>query len=388
MEHFKEVSTNIWYKGEWSLSETTVFTSIVSRHCSGNSPNDDGTVDVLDIGAHVGWYSLIALAHGCKVAAVEVNPYFLSLLRMSASLNDFSPSLTVVDRLVGASNTSEFALFNGKSGDLSWDSERAAVPTEHRTVTLDELGAANFASSRRVLFMKLDVEGLELQSLNTGREKLLVNLHHFMVEISIGHPHHADNRVLVSNSIATLMLLSFTNGFTLYLNSIDGLVPISPVREFPRTEADYRGYWTEYVAYTDVKCAQDATNGGYCQLDVFGCNDKFGEMPQELIRQELSIHQGTTVAAIEEERVLDGKHWPPRFTDSTKSEITFGFDKLNEAVPETAENRYISFEFAIKSTVEDVEKFTEYCRQDEVRIGDADCYAIADVLMGMVMTGQ
>lgn len=49
----------------------------------------------VDVGANVGWYSLLAANAGCEVAALEPSPRMASLLRKSVAVNGFGQQIKV-----------------------------------------------------------------------------------------------------------------------------------------------------------------------------------------------------------------------------------------------------------------------------------------------------
>ena len=50
---------------------------------------------VFDIGAHVGWYTMLAASHGCSVTAVEADPENVSMIQRSAQLNGWEDRIEV-----------------------------------------------------------------------------------------------------------------------------------------------------------------------------------------------------------------------------------------------------------------------------------------------------
>ncbi len=116
---------------------------------------------VLDLGAHVGTFSLAAAAVGCKVIAVEASPTNAGLLRAGASRNGFH-DVYVVNAVVSDGPGSVDFLADGPWGHVAWadpdGSRRDTVKVPSITVDalLAELGWDTAS------FVKIDVEGSEI----------------------------------------------------------------------------------------------------------------------------------------------------------------------------------------------------------------------------------
>ena len=52
---------------------------------------------VLDLGAHIGTFSLAAAAHGCEVVSVEASPWNVALLQASIDKNSFGKQIRVAN---------------------------------------------------------------------------------------------------------------------------------------------------------------------------------------------------------------------------------------------------------------------------------------------------
>lgn len=123
---------------------------------------------VLDLGAHIGSFALVAAAHGCRVIAVEASRRNVELLRASATLNGFD-NLTVVHAAISdQSGHLEFAS-NGPFGWVHLPTARESHTTV-RAVTVDDLVAE--INWTRVDLIKLDIEGSEVAAI-AGMAQLL-----------------------------------------------------------------------------------------------------------------------------------------------------------------------------------------------------------------------
>jgi FkbM family methyltransferase len=123
---------------------------------------------VIDVGARYGSYTLPALAAGAYVTAVDPHAQILGLLRAAAELNGFAGELTTVCA----------ALLDGKP----YPEQLAAEVGERwpagdvQFTTLDEI------ADGKVDWVKVDVEGAELQVLRGGLRTLEVHHPKLLVE--------------------------------------------------------------------------------------------------------------------------------------------------------------------------------------------------------------
>lgn len=51
---------------------------------------------MVDVGAHVGWFTLLAASYGCRVLAFEPQPHAHTFLNASIVLNGFQDRVTLV----------------------------------------------------------------------------------------------------------------------------------------------------------------------------------------------------------------------------------------------------------------------------------------------------
>lgn len=126
---------------------------------------------IVDVGAHVGTYSLPAAATGATVIAVEASPANAALLRSAARRNSFR-NLHVICAAAGSRRGSvRFTAF-GPWGHVASASEctdgQTYVEVEARA--LDDVVSAY--SPEGVAVIKIDVEGYEVEALEGLRETL------------------------------------------------------------------------------------------------------------------------------------------------------------------------------------------------------------------------
>jgi len=123
---------------------------------------------VLDLGAHLGVWTLLAAARGCTVVAVEANPDNASLLRASVAANHFE-AVHVVAAAVSDRPGRVRLLWSGPYGHVAAaDQGEDGVDVPARTVDdiLAELGIGH------VDLVKMDVEGSEVRAVG-GMANLL-----------------------------------------------------------------------------------------------------------------------------------------------------------------------------------------------------------------------
>ena len=130
---------------------------------------------VLDVGAHHGLYSLLASARvgaGGRIFAFEPSPRERRALRLNLLIN-FARNVSVQGLALGRDN-GEQNLFIVQGGQRGCNSLRppevfsATIPVRVRVVRLDEWLAKQ--KIEHVNFIKLDVEGAELDALKGGAQ--------------------------------------------------------------------------------------------------------------------------------------------------------------------------------------------------------------------------
>lgn len=116
----------------------------------------------IDIGANVGWFTLVLGGHGVQVQAFEPNKHVFPYLRSNARDLD---RVTVHEQAVGE-QVGSITFFEAASSDLSSASRRVGTPVEVEMTTVDTL--LNQTNCRPDL-VKCDVEGGELQVLRGAK---------------------------------------------------------------------------------------------------------------------------------------------------------------------------------------------------------------------------
>jgi FkbM family methyltransferase len=129
---------------------------------------------LIDIGANVGLFTLLAAQEGHPVVAVEPHPFNASLLCKSVYLNAFSDVEVYPIALSGRVGVQP--LFGGGQGaslQEGWGNIRSTYRTLTPSTTLDYLLSGRF--QKRPLLIKLDAEGSEFDILQGAEATLCRN---------------------------------------------------------------------------------------------------------------------------------------------------------------------------------------------------------------------
>lgn len=185
---------------------------------------------VLDLGAHLGSFALVAAAAGCRVVAVEACPRNAALLRASAACNGFDRLHVVHAAVSDRPGTVQFCA-NGPFGLIHVASVHSPR-IEVRAVTVDALLAE--VGWTTVDLLKMDVEGSEVAAVR-GMSGLLARPDAPpLVYESNGHTLH-----LFDQSPAALKAALEGFGYANYLIEPNQLVPVSAEDVQPSVVTDH-----------------------------------------------------------------------------------------------------------------------------------------------------
>jgi len=129
---------------------------------------------VLDLGAHVGTFSLAAAASGCRVVAVDASPKHVDLLRQSVAENDFR-RMRVVHAAMGETEGTVKFHVAGLWGMVAGPNMHASVVDGAPLVEVDAVIGDQLLEKldwKRVDFIKMDIEGSEVAAIR-GMKNLL-----------------------------------------------------------------------------------------------------------------------------------------------------------------------------------------------------------------------
>jgi len=164
----RDVGVHLLHGGSWEANYTEAFKRMIRPGCV-----------VLDVGANLGWYSLVAapiVGASGRVLAVEANPDLARLVHASLATNGFGDHARVFSVAVGETHgtvdlvTSPAMSGGGYIQRSRFDLTIEATPTVRvAVVPLDDLLADE---PRAIDVMKMDIEGSEGFAIR-GMTKLL-----------------------------------------------------------------------------------------------------------------------------------------------------------------------------------------------------------------------
>jgi len=154
------LAPHILLDGYWEKWITDVFRRLVQPG-----------MHVIDIGANVGWYSILAadlIGSSGKLTSFEANPDLSSLVYRNMMVNGFLDRATVVSKAVyNECRSLEFKIYDHHLGSSSIFATSAAAAAAAfndtiKSITVDAITLDNFFShGTRVDFIKIDAEGAE-----------------------------------------------------------------------------------------------------------------------------------------------------------------------------------------------------------------------------------
>ncbi len=142
---------------------------------------------VFDVGANVGWYSLLLdrmMAVGCEVFSFEPDPHNYSLLLENVARNHAEKVRPQPLGVADKSGTLTLHLYSNRNlGRHSMLPLHEGPTVEVDVIALDEFCAAHGLEKRPVRLLKIDVEGFELAALS-GASRLLSRCETVLMEFS------------------------------------------------------------------------------------------------------------------------------------------------------------------------------------------------------------
>lgn len=149
---------------------------IATGHILGLLKEDDV---VLEVGANIGYYALIEARICRKIFAVEPHPENFERLQKNVALNGYKNVVTQQ----GAFGATDEPIKLYCSDLSNWHSCREAPESEDSFIEVDGFTIDRFvAENEAPTFIKMDVEGFELQVLR-GAEKTLKSIRHLFLEL-------------------------------------------------------------------------------------------------------------------------------------------------------------------------------------------------------------
>jgi len=140
------------FRGQWEETETSLFCSLVKEGMT-----------VVDVGANVGYYTLLAarlVGRSGRVVAFEPSPDNFALLKRNVEANGYDNVVLVPKAVSDDSGTARLRLDRSSSGGHSLSDFRGGADTvEVETISLDEYFAGH---DDRIDLLKVDAEGAEM----------------------------------------------------------------------------------------------------------------------------------------------------------------------------------------------------------------------------------
>ena len=200
---------------------------------------------VIDVGAHLGTYSLPAASAGAQVLAVEASPANAALLGLAAKYNSFANLHVVHAAAAAQAGSVEFAGegpygHRALTGELG-NSTEGEPGLKVAAVALDD--AIQVRGWDHVDLVKLDIEGSELEAL-AGAEQLLTrdDAPLLLIEAN-GHMLHQYG--YVPGDILAALEHHGYRCHQIDSRSAGGLVPVSATDVQPECVTDYLAFKTE-----------------------------------------------------------------------------------------------------------------------------------------------
>jgi len=128
----------------------------------------------VDVGAYVGFYTVLAARHGWRVIAFEPNPINLILLKYNIALHGVGDRVAIVDKAAGdAHGYAKFSI-SASPSESSFTkylrNELKLLNVDVEVVTIDSVLKSIGVKDVEILVMKVDVEGFGLRVLRGARK--------------------------------------------------------------------------------------------------------------------------------------------------------------------------------------------------------------------------
>ena len=203
------VSSMLW-DGWYENDESQVVLHLLASACS---PDNSLFVDV---GANLGWFSMLAASRGYSVVAFEPQAHLVQLVKLSIALNEFSDRVVLHERPVGAEDGIPVTLrsaahnWGGVAVEVVQDARAAETERTLLTIALDTALAADASirgSTPSVCVLKVDVEGFE-PSVFSGARQTLQRTSYVLLEFRDNESGHKALQLLEAAGFNGIVIIS------------------------------------------------------------------------------------------------------------------------------------------------------------------------------------
>jgi len=190
------VSKSLLQYNVYEGDSTLIVNQLLNTYC------DTNTI-FIDIGANIGYYSLMAAKHNIKkVYAFEPIQTNINLLKKSIQKNNFS-NIELIEKCVGKYNKLEYMTEPTNLGGCSVTNQQTINHVE--CIKLDD-----FQFEDNILLCKIDVEGFEKNVIDGGIELIKSQrVKYFIIELTPKKLTKSDDTVELSNIL-------IENGYKMY----------------------------------------------------------------------------------------------------------------------------------------------------------------------------
>ena len=153
------------------ILEDNLATAVYRRYCKSPTQNL-----VIDIGSNIGWYSALAIAHGCRAITVDGANDALLYYQATVAMNGWHQAAKIVNHVVTDQMEGTF-VFNGwntfnKEASTSWVQKDNVAINSQIPVRMDSLVARDI-----VAYLKVDIEGHEPDGFSSGKSLFKIGTH-------------------------------------------------------------------------------------------------------------------------------------------------------------------------------------------------------------------
>lgn len=154
------------FRGYYFLNQLVIASDLVLIPRLLN-PNDV----VVDVGAHIGVYALLAAKYAARVIAFEPSPNICHYMEHNLALNPRLAERITLHRLALSDHEGNAVLYCSDT-DPGTTSLRPPSFTQSRAISVPITKLDNFLGATKVNFLKIDIEGAELDALRGGQNLL------------------------------------------------------------------------------------------------------------------------------------------------------------------------------------------------------------------------